>query len=169
MEFQLKAICEQVSDYGMEEAFKNIPQDLDTTYERILDIINKKPPAQRELARKALLFITYARRPVSIETLALAIAVKDTTQHLDMLRLSISTEKVILNACGNLISVDEDSDIRYVRFVHFSVHEFLSSHRSGSDNLHTLHLGYQMTRDCAIVHELSINSVCPHTRLLYDN
>ena len=128
----MKAICEQVSDYGIEEALQNIPQDMDATYERILDIIDKKPPAQRELARKALLFVAYARKPVSIDVLALAIAVKDRTQSLEALRSSISTEKTIINACGNLLSIKTVDTSFYARqafFVHFSVYEFLTSHR----------------------------------------
>ena len=139
VEFQLKAICAQVSDYGIEETLQNIPDDIDATYERILDKIDKNPRAQRELGRKALLFVAYARRPVSIATLALAIAAKDHTQSLDMFRSSISTEKIILDACGNLLSVDNTAT---VRFVHFSVHEFLTSHRSRFR--HTLSLEYEV-------------------------
>ena len=143
VELQLKAICAQVSDFGIVEALKIIPKDLDTTYERILDTINQKPPAQRELARKALLFIAYAREPVSINVLALALAVGDHTQSLDMLRSSISTEKMILNTCSNLLSIDNtDPNIQRVCFIHFSVHEFLTSHQSKL--LRTLSLEYEL-------------------------
>ena len=133
VEFQLKEICAQVSDNGIEETLQRIPQDMNATYERILHMIRKKPQAQCELARKALLFIAYARKPVSIDMLALAIAVKDHTQTLDRIQSSISTEAVILNSCGNLLAIDNsDSNIRCVRFVHFSVHEFLTTHHSNT-------------------------------------
>ena len=139
VEFQLKAICEQVSDYGIEETLRNIPEDIHDTYERILDIINRKPPAQRELARKALLFVAYSRKPVLIDVLALAIAAKDHTQSLDIFRSSISTEKIILHACGNLLSTDNDG---HACFVHFSVQEFLISGRSKF--VHAFSLEYEM-------------------------
>ena len=143
VEFQLKAICAQVSDYGIEETLQNIPRDIEATYNRILESIDKKPPAQRELAKKALLFTAYATEPVSIDILALAIAVKDHTQSLDMLRSSISSEKTILDACGNLLSIDNtDSSVRRACFTHFSVHEFLTSHRSKL--LHTLILDHEV-------------------------
>ena len=138
---QFEAICAKVLDCGIEEAPENMPEDLDTTYERIVDKINNKPQAQRELAWKALRFITYATQPVSMDTLALALAVKDSTQSLDTLRSSIPTEQTILNACGNLIAIHEDSNVRHVRFVHFSVHEYLSSDRSSI--LHTGYLEYE--------------------------
>ena len=131
VELQLHAICAQVSDYGIEEALQNIPTDINATYEKMLDLIDKKPPVQRELAKKALLFVAYAREPVSIDILALAIAVKHHEQSLDMLRSSISTEQMILYACGNLLAIDNtDSNHRRVRFIHFSVHEFFINHRS---------------------------------------
>ena len=139
VEFQLKAICEQVSDYGIEETLRNIPEDIYGTYERILDIINRKPPAQRELARKALLFVAYSRQPVSIGVLALAIAAKDHTQSLNTFRSSISTEKTILLACGNLLSTDNDGR---TCFVHFSVQEYLISGRSKF--VHAFSLEYEM-------------------------
>ena len=142
VEFQLKAICAQVSDYGIEQTLQHIPPDIDATYERILDMIDRKPLAQRELASKALLFITYAREPVSIDMLALAIATKDHTQTLGMLRSSISTETIILNACGNLLAVG-DTD-RRARSVHYSVHEFLTSNWT---NIHcTLAFEYEVAQ-----------------------
>ena len=127
VQFQLKAISDQVSDYGVEDTLRNMPEDIYGTYDRILEVINKKPLAQRDLARKALLFVAYSREPVSIDVLALAIAAKDHTQSLDTLRSSISTEEMILHACGNLLSIDST---RHACFVHFSVHEFLTSRQS---------------------------------------
>ena len=132
VELQLETICAKVSDYGIEKALENIPEDLDATYHRILNMINKKPREQYELAKKVFLFITYAREPLSIDTLALAIAVEHPTQSLDTLRSSISTEKMILNVCGNLISIDKHPNTRHVRFLHFSVHEFFTSYRSNT-------------------------------------
>ena len=127
VQFQLKAISDQVSDYGVEDTLRNMPEDIYGTYDRILEVINKKPLAQRDLARKALLFVAYSRKPVSIDVLALAIAARDHTQSLETLRSSISTEEMILHACGNLLSIDST---RHACFVHFSVHEFLTSRRS---------------------------------------
>ena len=142
VEFQLQAVCEQVSDFDIEKTLENIPMDIGATYERILDIINNKPPGQRELAKRALIFIAYARYPISIDVLALAIAAKDHTQTLDMLRSSLSAEKTILHACGNLLSIDNtDPKIRRACFVHFSVHEFLISHLSKL--VHTLSCDFE--------------------------
>ena len=143
VDLQLKAICDEVSDYGIEETLGNMPTTISKTYKRILKIIDKKPKPQRELARKALLFTAYSREPVSIGILAHAIAAKDHAQSLDTFRSSISDEERILDACSNLLIVDNtDSEVRRACFVHFSVHEFLTSHQS---KLHCiLSLEYKM-------------------------
>ena len=141
----MKSICAQVSDNGIEETLQHIPRDIDATYERILDLIDKKPSVQRELARKALLYIAHATEPVSIDILALAIAVKDHTQSLDTLRSSISAKEKIFDACGNLLSVDNtDPNNQRVCFIHFSVHEFLTNSQSKLRLLHTLSLELEM-------------------------
>ena len=138
MAFQFDAICKEISDKGIEKALKRVPEDMDATYERILDTINAKPRAQRELARKILIWIAYARRPLSIEDLAYAISIDTDTKSLKDLESSLPTEESILGACANLISVDRNQN-PYVRFVHFSVQEFLTRYRATA-----LDIGYEV-------------------------
>ena len=102
---------------------------MEATYERILDTINAKPRPQRELARSILIWIAYTRKPLPIDALAYAISIEMDTKSLEDLESSTPTEESIVSACGNLVSVDR-SGARCVRFVHFSLQEFLTSHRS---------------------------------------
>ena len=157
VDFQLKAIGEQVSDSGIEDTLRDIPKDIDSTYDRILDKIDRKPPAQRDLARKALLFVAYSRGPVLIDVLALAIAAKDHTQSLDTLRSSISTKDIILHTCGNLLSTQN----RWTFLVHFSVYEFLTSRRSKF--IHALSLEKEMAhREIARTCMIFLLILCSH-------
>ena len=145
MEFQLDAICEEASDKGIEKALERVPDNMDATYERILNTINEKPRPKRELARKTLMWIAYARRPLSIDELAYAISIEIDTKNLEDLESSTPPEEFILDACANLISVDTTYwGARYIRFVHFSVQEFLTSHRST-----TFCMGYEAHREIA--------------------
>ena len=145
MEFQLDAICEEASDKGIEKALERVPDNMDATYERILNTINEKPRPKRELARKTLMWIAYARRPLSINELAYAISIEIDTKTLEDLESSTPPEEFILDACANLISVDTTYwGARYIRFVHFSVQEFLTSHRST-----TFCMGYEAHREIA--------------------
>ena len=125
----MDAICAEFSDKGIARALARVPEDMSTTYERILQAISEKPRAQRELARKVLIWAAYARRPLPIEALTSAISIEKNMRSLEELKSCIPTERDILSACANLISVDQ-SHSRYVRFVHFSIQEFLTSHRS---------------------------------------
>ena len=138
MEFQLDAICAEISDNGIRKALKRVPEDMDTTYERILDIIKAKPLPQRELARKVLIWTAHARRPLPIHDLAFAISIEMDMKTPEAIKSSIPTEEAILSVCANLVSVDRSKN-RYVRFVHFSVQEFLTSHHSS-----TLRMGYEV-------------------------
>ena len=157
VEFQLDAICAEASDKGIEKALERVPDSMDATYERILNTINEKPRPKRELARKTLMWIAYARRPLSINELAYAISIEIDTKNLEDLKSSTPPEEFILDACANLISVDTTYwGARYIRFVHFSVQEFLTSHRST-----TLCMAYEAHREiaqaCMIILTLNIS------------
>ena len=137
----MDAICAELTDSGIEKALARVPEDMNATYERILDIINKKPRPQRELARRVLIWTAYARSPLPIDTLTSAISIERDTKSLKDLKSSIQTEKNILNVCANLISIDRSSP-RYVRFVHFSIQEFLTSYQSRY--IETLSMGHEI-------------------------
>ena len=88
------------------------------TYERILDMINKKPRGQRDLARRVLMCIAYARSPLPISILAYAVSTEIDATNLEALGASVPTETTILGACSNLVSIDRST--QEVRFVHKS-------------------------------------------------
>ena len=138
MEFQLDAICAELSDNGIEKALGRVPENMNETYERILNAINEKPLPQRKIARRVLIWTAYAQEPLPIEALAAAISIEKDTRSLEDLESTVPTEKNILNTCANLISVDRGPS-RYVRFVHFSIQEFLTSHQS--KYIETLNMG----------------------------
>ena len=102
---------------------------MNATYERIFNAINKKPRVQRELARKVIVWITHARRPLPIDALITAVSIIRDVESLKDLASSTPTEKDIVNACANLISVDRTHP-QYVRFIHLSVQEFVTGCQS---------------------------------------
>ena len=132
-EFQLNEICAQVSDNGIKKALERIPKDLNATYERILDSISNKYQEQYELARRVLICVAYSRSPTPMNLLRYAVSVEDDSESMEALEFSLPTETTILDACANLVSIDGDTqesqESRVVRFVHFSVQEFLTSRR----------------------------------------
>lgn len=126
-DLQLNEICKQTSDTGIKKTLKQIPKDLNATYERILDSTKKESQPRYELARKVLLCVAYSRSPIRMDFLRYAVSVEDDSEVLEALESSLPTETKILEVCTNLISIDKDN---MVRFVHFSVQEFLTSQQS---------------------------------------
>ena len=107
-----------------------LPEDLVATYERIIDSIRKKHRALYNLARRVLTCVTYSFSPIPVSLLRYAVSVEDGGESFEALEYSIPTDTAIVDACANLISIDRNTEQPVVRFVHFSVQEFLLSHQS---------------------------------------
>lgn len=138
--YQLDYIYGQPSTHDIEIALISLPKDMSATYHRILENINKQSPAMIALAKRALLWVFTASRPLSVEELAAAVAIETTTEsYYDMKSIRGET---ILNACGNLLTIDRQ---KLVRPVHYTVQEFLSATESLSAvKSPTLHQQYQL-------------------------
>ena len=130
VQFQLDDICEQTSDNAIVKTLKIMPEDLNATYERILDSIREKGRGKYKLARRVLICVAYSRSPIPVSLLRYAVSVEEDYESLEDLENSIPTDEVILDTCANLVSIDMNTSVPVVRFVHFSVQEFLTSHQS---------------------------------------
>jgi ankyrin repeat protein len=117
---------------NLRQFLNELPDSLDETYERILRGINK---AQKEDARRLLLCLTVAARPLRVEELAelLAFDFQTTSQR------GIPTfredwrwndeDQAVLSTCSSLITIVRKGHSRVVQFSHFSVKEYLTSPR----------------------------------------
>ena len=116
-----------MSDRGVETALQELPETMDETYERILSLILSKPKPQQRLARKVIMWIAYAQKPLPMDELCTAIAINKGTKGLDQLIDATPAADTVLDVCPNLILCDNQG---LVRFVHYSVQEFFTSGRS---------------------------------------
>jgi hypothetical protein len=109
---------------------KELPESLDTTYERILREI-KKP--NKRLAQRVLQCLVVAVRPLRVEELAEVLAVDfDDAGGIPRLKPDWRWEEqelALLSACSSLIAIVQAGGSRVVQFSHFSVKEFLTSSR----------------------------------------
>ena len=107
-----------------------LPESLDETYERILKEV-KKP--NRDHARRLLLCLVVAIRPLRVEELAEVLAVDfDDAEGVPKLNPNWrweDEEQALLTSCSSLIAIVEAKKSRVVQFSHFSVKEFLTSTR----------------------------------------
>lgn len=98
------------------DALKNLPKGLDDTYEEAMQRIDSQNDDDRELARKVLYWTTCARRPLTVEELQHALAVKIGTSRLD--EGDIVDEEILFSVCAGLVTTSQESKI--VRFIHYT-------------------------------------------------
>ena len=158
-----------MSDYGIRSILQSLPEDMDETYERIITMINQKRRPQRILAWKTLMWIAYAQRPLTEEEIVTAVAIEKNIVDLGTFRSMLPTAETLLAACINLVTIDGN---RRVRFVHFSVQEFLLSGRS--EIVHRLEVlrpkmaHYELAQNCITFIRLQLRSISARLGLYYN-
>ena len=90
-----------------------LPADVNKTYEVAMDRIKKQDEESRQLAELILMWIIYARRPLSVEELQHAVATSP--EMLDILQDSLVPEEILTSVCAGLVIADKNS--RAVRLV----------------------------------------------------
>lgn len=81
--------------------------------------IQGQVPSSRDLAEQTLVWITRAKRPLSVLELQHALAMELGSSDLDEDNISQVTD--ILSVCTGLVTVDEESNI--IRLVHYTTQE----------------------------------------------
>ena len=104
-----------------------LPKDLDKAYDEIYARIQAQDGSAPEIANRAFQWIMYSYWPLSPEVLLTAVCQESETGKVD--DVDISDINVVLEACQNLVYVDELSNT--CQFTHLSVREYLEdSHRT---------------------------------------
>ncbi|KAI5459592.1 hypothetical protein BGZ63DRAFT_360315 [Mariannaea sp. PMI_226] len=94
---------------------------LNLAYEQAMKRINRQTCERKALAMEILLWITFARRELTILELQHALAVKPERHELDNGDLPHARDMVSI--CAGLVTVDEESDV--IRLVHYTTQEYL--------------------------------------------
>ena len=105
---------------GLEESLQRLPEDLDRTYDDVIERIKNQDSRKRARADQILTLICCARRPLLLEELREALSVRKDDTFLDPRALP-RTESVISACCG-LVVVEDGS--RIVKFVHYTAEEY---------------------------------------------
>lgn len=111
----------QVSENGLMELLSMLPtggQAYDEAYERCMERIERQIGSRKVLAKKLLLWVTCAQRPLTRSELEHALAVKIGQASLD--KGDIPQEMV--EVCAGLVRFDPES--REIRLAHFTTKEY---------------------------------------------
>ena len=91
---------------------------LDKAYDNTVDRIGNQEQGTRELAKKVLFWIVYAKRPLNTEELRHALAVEPGTQRLD--KTNLCPVEDMVSSCAGLVTVDSN----IIRLVHYTTQEY---------------------------------------------
>ena len=116
-------LCECNNDRDRREALKKLPPDLPSSYERILERVNRSSRENQELVKKTLHWIVYAEGYFGTGKLIQALAVRDEERHFDS--NSMTTEEDILHWCSSLVR--RNTTMGDLELAHFTVKEFLEA------------------------------------------
>ncbi|KAF5603924.1 ankyrin protein [Fusarium subglutinans] len=94
---------------------------LSDAYEQTMTRIESQAPDHAILAKRVLLWLTYARSQLTIEDLRYALATR--SKHRMVCPQDLPFESTMISVCAGLVSFDESSKI--IRLVHFTAQEYL--------------------------------------------
>ncbi|KAJ7110257.1 ankyrin repeat-containing domain protein [Mycena crocata] len=103
------------------DAMKEMPGDLYTAYDEIMQRINQQSQDDRRLAFSVLAWISNAKRLLRVSELREALAVEPGTSKLDPDNLL--DMEVILSVCAGLVIVDQADNV--VRPIHYTMQHYL--------------------------------------------
>jgi ankyrin repeat protein len=119
-------LCECNNDRDRRDALKKLPPDLPSSYERILERVNRSTKENRDLVMKTLHWIIYSQRTLTTEQLLHALAVRDGERHFDS--NSMTTVEDVLHWCSSLVRRPRRVDgLETLELAHFTVKEFLEA------------------------------------------
>lgn len=127
---QIHDILSQLTKSEVRRALRNRSADLTevfrSTIERILTLPADPghPKHRRNLALKTLMWISHAKRVLTVAELQHALAVRLEDSELD--RENFIEPRLIVDSCFGLVEIDRESST--IRFVHYSLQEYLKSH-----------------------------------------
>ncbi|KAJ7278161.1 ankyrin repeat domain-containing protein [Mycena rebaudengoi] len=106
---------------AVREALENLPKDLEHTYNEAMDRIEAQSQDDRNIARRVLIWIANAKRPLSVAELQEAIAIEPGTKTLD--RDGLLDPDIFLSVCAGLVVINLADGT--VRFIHYTTQDYM--------------------------------------------
>jgi hypothetical protein len=104
----------QHSAAAVRKALENLPKEVDDTYDEAIQRIEGQAQDDRELAKRILAWITFARRPLNMKEFQNAMAVAPGMTSMD--DENIIDEDILTSLCAGLVVMDgERTIVRLVR------------------------------------------------------
>lgn len=142
-------LCECSTDKDRREALQKLPPDLPSSYERILDRVNRSTKENQDLVRNALHWIVHAEGRISTVQILQALATND-EDNFDS--HAITTEDELLSWCSSLVRRNIAGD--GLELAHFTVKEFLLRLEPNGE---PARLHYRLSNDHSVLAKACMN------------
>ena len=123
---QVQAILNEPTVGEMKKALGKMPRGLNDALKSTMARIQDQPDGRRQMGLNALMWISHAKRPLLVNEVSEALAIRSGDKSLD--RDSQPRPGIIVDCCMGLVTINEKTS--EVRLVHFSVQEFLHANQS---------------------------------------
>lgn len=124
---QIRTILDQITKADVKRTLLHLSTNLTQAFQSTIQRISNLSDTRRDLAFRTLMWISYARRPLTVSELqhAMALRLEDT----DIDRDNFPSVRTLVDCCCGLVEVDHESSI--IRLVHHSLEEYLRDHDHG--------------------------------------
>ena len=122
---QVQAILNEPTLGDMKKALGKMPHGLNDALASTMERIQDQPDGRRRMGLNALMWISHAKRPLLVNELSEALAIRSGDKSLDI--DSQPRPGIIVDCCMGLVTVDEKT--WEVRLVHFSVQQYLHANQ----------------------------------------
>ncbi|KAA8571542.1 hypothetical protein EYC84_001542 [Monilinia fructicola] len=126
----IEAIASELKISRVRKALNSLPEILDKTYDDALKRIAEGQDAnRRSLAMNILMWLSCAKRPLTVRELqhAMAITELDTGEN-ELDEDDFYDQDLLLTVCTGLVVIDPESGV--IRLCHFTLQEYLERHRA---------------------------------------
>lgn len=117
----MNALSDTVSKWQIRTKLDSFPVTLDDMYSDTITRIEAQNNAYSELARRVLIWVSCAVRPLTVQELQTAVAIEPGLAEMDPERLS--DEHTLTSVCGGLLTVEPKTG--FVRLIHYTAQGFL--------------------------------------------
>jgi ankyrin repeat protein len=130
---QIQYILSQLTRSEVRRALGDLSANLAEVFQTTIDRIKSLPADQhhsmnrQNLAKNTLMWISHAKRVLTVTELQHALAVRLEDSDLD--RENFIEPQLVVDSCFGLVEIDKESST--IRFVHYSLQEYLKSHEHG--------------------------------------
>ena len=105
----------------MEEALEVMPRNLQEAFKETLVRIQRQPGGRKRLGMSTLMWISHAKRPLTVNELSEALAIRSGQSALNT--KNRPSQKMMVECCLGLVTIDEESES--IRLVHYAIQEYV--------------------------------------------